>query len=92
MEEEKEEKHWEPTCPWEAACTAAAFVTPDLLHCLVTRLFILKPGAGWWTSQKQRERPSLAPTPSCYLISLASPPEWDQALVLLFFPVFFLTF
>lgn len=29
MEEEEDEKHSEPACPWEAACTAAAFVTPD---------------------------------------------------------------
>ncbi len=29
MEEEEDEKHSEPACPWEAACTAAVFVTPD---------------------------------------------------------------
>jgi len=28
VEEEEEEKHSEPACPWEAACTAAVFVTP----------------------------------------------------------------
>lgn len=27
--EEEDEKHSEPACPWEAACTAAAFVNPD---------------------------------------------------------------
>lgn len=29
MEEEEDEKHSEPACPWEAAHTAAAFVTSD---------------------------------------------------------------
>lgn len=27
--EEEDEMHSEPACPWEAACTAAAFITPD---------------------------------------------------------------
>lgn len=27
--EEEDEKHSEPACPWEAACTAAVYVTPD---------------------------------------------------------------
>ena len=30
MEEEEDEKHSEPACPWEVACKAGAFVTPDL--------------------------------------------------------------
>lgn len=33
MEEAKDEKRSEPTCPWEAAWTAATFVTLELLHC-----------------------------------------------------------
>lgn len=81
MEEEKDEKHSEPTCPWEAACSAATFVTVEpaarlrlLLHCLVTRLLILKQGAGCWTSQKQQESRSGTPAPSCYLIHLRPPP------------------
>lgn len=69
VEEETDEKHSEPTCPWEAA-----FVTLDLLHCLVTRLFIFKQGAGWWTSQKEQQSRSQAPTPSCYLIHVRPAP------------------
>lgn len=38
MEEEEDEKHSEPACPWEAACTAAAFVTPD--QSLMIRLLL----------------------------------------------------
>lgn len=47
--EEEDEKHSEPTYPWEVACTAAAFITADpslrlrlLLRCEVTLLLILK--------------------------------------------------
>lgn len=29
VEAEEDEKHSEPACPWEAACTAAAFITPN---------------------------------------------------------------
>lgn len=31
MEVEEDEKHSEPACPWEAAHTEAAFITPDPL-------------------------------------------------------------
>lgn len=70
MEEEKDEKHSEPTCPWEAAWTAASFITLDLLPHLVTRPLIREAGA---VGHPRSERRAGAEPP--HLVH-ARPPPW----------------